>query len=131
MRSGDAPGDDSGSRKEIERASVEPESLNIRRDLRDLRRDAYENFRILVAVTLESVFYVLWVGIMIAIHIVLRLIGPLDFPFNIIPDAAELIAQFGVLCVIAIHTFRFVIRLKEHKRAKKSERAQELLEREE
>lgn len=103
-------------------AEIEP--LDVRRDLRDLRRDAYENFRILAAVALEGTFYVLWVGIMIAIHVVLRLIGPLNFPFNIIPDIGELIVQFGVLYIIAMHTFNFVRKVQAHKRTKKITRIQ-------
>jgi len=114
-----------GRRNKLSRIDTEPEvePADFRRDSQEVKRDIYENLRVLVAVAVHGGFYVGWVGIMILVHWVISLMGPLEFPANIIPTAAELVVQLGVLYIIANHTWDFAVELTAYNRAKRAKRA--------
>jgi hypothetical protein len=116
---------DGGDRRPLPE-KAKPEPVEFRRDLQEVKRDIYENFRVLVAVAIHGAFYIAWVGIMILIHWVIGLMGSLDYPANIIPEVAEGIAQLGVLYITASHTYDFALELTAHNRAKKARRAEKV-----
>jgi len=110
-------------RVSLEMVDEDPEPVDFHRDLQEVRRDIYENLRVLAAVTVHGAFYVAWVGIMILVHWVIGLMGHLEYPANIIPDVAEFVVQLGVLYIITNHTWDFAIELTAYNRAKRARRA--------
>ncbi len=106
-----------------ERVDADPQPVDFRRDAQEVKRDVYENLRVLVAVTVHGAFYVAWVAIMILVHRIISLMGHLEYPANIIPDAAEFLVQLGVLWIIGNHTWDFAVELTAYNRAKRAGRA--------
>jgi hypothetical protein len=95
-----------GSAEAKERA--EPSGL--KHDIVKLRNDFLEGLLLLAYVLIHSLIFIGWFAILYGTAWVINHIGHLDYPYNIIPDIAELIVEFAVLCGVAAQARRVISR---------------------